>query len=269
MSRVFWRSICAGSVLLLTAGMPAESRAQQGSSSGGVSLIEKLGAAIPLDVQLNDETGGKVTLRQLIDKPTILTLNYFTCGGICTPQLNNLARTLNEVKLEPAKDFNVVTVSFDERDKPDRAAQKRINYLKLMRRPFPPVAWHFLTGDAAATKAVADAVGFQFKRHGDTFVHPGALIILSPEGKVTRYLYGITYLPAELEMALGDAAKGVVAPTVSRLLRLCFSYNPASRTYAFNFVRVGGAVVLLLVGVFVVVVLLRGKRDTTKERRSP
>ena len=233
-----------------------------------VGIEEKLGTTIPLGLQLNDESGRKVSLGQLIDRPTVLTLNYFRCGGICTPQLNDLARTLNEIDLEPGKDFQVVTVSFDSTDTFKIAAQKRVNYLKLLKRPFPPAAWRFLTGEAASTKALADAVGFGFTKRGEAFIHPGALIILSPEGKVTRYIYGIKYLPADLEMAVGEAAKGMVRPTVSKVLQFCFSYDPEGRHYVLNVTRIAGLAILLLAGFFTVAVLLKSRPRGGAERSS-
>lgn len=230
-------------------------------------IDEHLGASIPADVQLNDESGQKVSLKALIDKPTVLTLNYFRCGGICTPQLNNLVQTLNKIDLDPGKDFQVITVSFDPTDTFGVAATKRANYLKLMKRPFPPSAWRFLTGDAASTKAVADAVGFGFKQQGDAFIHPGALIIVSPQAKVTRYIYGINYLPSELTMAVADARSGIIQPTIRRALSFCYTYDPAGRKYVINITRVAGSVTLLLAGIFVGVLLLKGR--SRMERVTP
>jgi protein SCO1/2 len=229
-------------------------------------IDEKLGATIPLDIELNDETGQKLSLRQLVDKPTVLTLNYFRCTGICTPQLTDLARTLGGIDLEPGKDFQVVTVSFDSTDTFEIAARKRENYLKMLKRPFPPAAWRFLTGDEASTKALADAVGFHFTKRGETFVHPAALIAISPKGKVTRYLYGTTYLPADLAMAVKEAAQGYVRPTISKALSLCFSYDPEGRRYVLNVTRVAGLATLLFVGVFALAVLLRRRAGSKVER---
>ena len=223
-------------------------------------INEKLGATIPLDLQLTDESGQQVPLRALIDKPTVLTLNYFRCGGICTAQLSNLVRTLNQIALEPGKDFQVITVSFDPRDTPEIAASKRTNYLRLLQRPVPPLAWRFLTGDAAATGTLAQAVGFSFKQQGDAFIHPGALIILSPQGRITRYMYGITYLPSDLAMAVDEAASGLVRPTISKALSFCYSYDPAGRKYVFNVTRIAGSLTLVVAAIFAAVVLLTGKR---------
>jgi protein SCO1/2 len=240
-------------VLLLPAARAAR-------AADEVAIDEKLGATVPLDLQLNDAAGQKVTLKTLINKPTILTLNYFRCAGICMAQLNELTRTLNKIQLEPGKDFNVITVSFDPRDTPEVAAEKRNTFFKLLKRPFPPLAWRFLTGDAASTKRLADAVGFKFKPQGDMYLHPGALIILSPQGEVTRYIYGITYLPADLQMAIAEAKSGQVRPTISKALSLCFSYDPKGHKYVINVTRIAGSVTLLGAAVFVGLVLFKGRR---------
>ena len=250
--------------LLLSLWLALARPAVAAAPADEVGIDERLGATIPLSLQLNDETGQPVSLRALVDKPTVLTLNYFRCGGICTPQLNNLVQTLNRIEIEPGRDFQVITVSFDSADTFEVAAAKRTNYLKLMKRPFPPTAWRFLTGDEAATKALAAAVGFNFKRQGESFIHAGALIILSPEGKVTRYMYGITYLPADLEMAVDEAASGLVRPTISKALSFCFSYDPAGRKYVINVTRIAGLATLMLAIVFAAGVLLLSRGRVEK-----
>ena len=254
------RALIVGAALVLLRAVALAAQADE------VGINEKLGASIPSDLRFNDETGQAVVLRQLIAKPTVLTLNYFRCAGICTPQLNELVRTFNQVELEPGKDFQVVTVSFDSTDTPEIAAGKRTNYLRLMQRPFPPTAWRFLTGDEASIKTLATAVGFGFKKDRDQFIHPGALIILSPEGKVTRYMYGITYLPADLEMAVSEAASGLARPSISKALSFCFSYDPQGRRYVVNFTRIAGAISLLLAAAFGVFVLLTGRNRGETER---
>jgi protein SCO1/2 len=231
-----------------------------------VGINEKLGATIPLDLELRDESGQPVTLRQLIDKPTILSLNYFRCAGICTPQLGGVAEVLNRTKAEPGKDFQVLTVSFDERDEPEVAAQKRTNYLGEITRPFPPSAWRFLTGPGAATKALADAVGFKFKRVNDDFVHAAAIIFISPKGQITRYMYGVTYLPADLQMAAQESARGEAQPTINKFLKFCFSYDPAGRRYVLNTTSVGATIIILAAVVFVFSLTRRGRQTKPEER---
>jgi protein SCO1/2 len=228
---------------------------------GDVGVIERLGQTVPLDLTLRDEQGQPVKLGALIDRPTLLTLNYFRCAGICTPQLNSVAAMVNEIALEPGKDFRVLTVSFDERDTSEIAARKRQNYLTLMKRPVPPTAWRFLTGDAAATRALADAVGFKFQRQGEDFAHPGVIIVLSPTGHVTRYIHGVRYLPADVQMAVGEAQRGVARPAIAQLAAFCYRYDPAGRRYVLNVQRVVG-VVTLAVGLAIVVLVNLGSRRT-------
>lgn len=229
-----------------------------------VGIDEKLGSTIPLDLVLKGEDGQPVTLRQLIDKPTILTLNYFRCAGICTPQLNGVAEVLNRTEAIPGKDFQVLTVSFDERDEPEVAAQKRTNYLGEISRPFPPSAWRFLTGPGATTKALADAVGFKFKQVNGDFVHAAAIIFISPKGQITRYMYGTTYLPADLQMAAQEAARGQAQPTINKFLKFCFSYDPAGRKYVLNTTAIGAAVTLVAAGIFLAVLVFRGRGSKVK-----
>ncbi|WP_243317524.1 SCO family protein [Geothrix paludis] len=230
-----------------------------------VGIDEKLGATLPLDLVLNGEDGQPVTLRQLIDKPTILTLNYFRCAGICTPQLNGVVEVLNRTEAIPGKDFQVLTVSFDERDTPEMAAQKRTNYLGELTRPFPPAAWRFLTGPATASRALADAVGFRYKRVGEDFVHAAAIIFISPQGKVTRYMYGVTYLPADLQLAAQEAGRGEAQPTINKFLKFCFSYDPAGRRYVLNTTAISATVTILAALIFVVFLVRRGRKTKSEE----
>lgn len=249
--------------LLLTLTLPLAAQAPPAPpafTAQEVGIDEKLGQTAALDLPLRDEGGQPVTLRALVDKPTILSLNYFRCAGICTPQLNGMVEVFNRTQAEPGKDFQVITVSFDARDTAEIAAQKRANYLAEVKRPFPQSAWRFLTGDAAATKALADSVGFKFKPQGDDFIHPAALIFLSPQGQITRYMYGVTYLPADLQMAAQEAAKNEARPTVSKWLNICFNYDPVGRKYVFSTTRTAALVTIFGAVAFVLVLVLKKRR---------
>lgn len=250
--------------LAMTLNWTLEARAQ-GAAPGEAGIDERLGAQLALDTVLKDEDGNDVTLRQLVDKPTILTLNYFRCAGICTPLLNGLADTLSQVALEPNRDYRVITVSFDPSDTPEVAHQKRINYLRQMKRPFPPAGWRFLTGSAQATRSVTDSVGFYFRAADSGFAHAGAIIVLTPQGIVSRYIYGVSFLPADIQMALEEAAAGEVHPTMSRILALCYSYDPEGRRYVLNITRVTGAAILVVAAGFVMF-LLKGRSRGNKEK---
>jgi protein SCO1/2 len=225
-----------------------------------VAIAEQLGRTIALDQPLRAEDGTAVTLAALIHQPTLLTLNYFGCPGLCTAQLQGVVDVLNGTRAVPGTDFQVITVSFDPLDTPAIAAQKRSNYLNEVTRPMPASAWRFLTGGEEATKALADAVGFKFRKQGDAYLHPAAIIVLSPKGEVTRYMYGITYLPADLEMAVQEAGRGEARPTISRLLSICFSADPGGRQYVFRFTRVAATGILVLAGLFVLILFLKGRR---------
>lgn len=268
MTRVLPLLLRACLVAVLLASAPA--RAQQGGSAPSfqpqeVGIDEKLGGQIPLELVLRDESGQAVTLRSLVDKPTILTLNYFSCAGICTPLLNGVTEVLNRTQAKPGVEFQVLTVSFDPRDTPEIAATKRTNYLREIHRPFPPAAWRFLTGDAAATRALCDAVGFKFKPDGNDFIHAGAIIFISPEGRVTRYMYGTTYLPADLQQAVGEAARGEAQPTIKKWLKICFSSDPAGRKFVFSFTKAAAVLVILAAAIFVTLVARRGRRKQDQE----
>ncbi len=232
-----------------------------------LGIDEKLGQTVPLDLKLVDEQGDRVSLRELIDKPTLLTLNYFRCTGLCTPLLNGVAEMLQKTDQLPGKDFQVLTVSFDPRDNAELAAEKKKNYTKQLGPAFPQSAWRFLTGDPISTKRLADAVGFKFAKHGEDYVHPGAIMVLSPTGMVARYLYGITFLPFDVKMAVTEAAQGRTGPTIARLLRFCYSYDPSGHRYSLNVTRVAAAFTLMLAAGFGIAVAVKRKKHPKSDAK--
>jgi protein SCO1/2 len=245
---------------------PTEARPDEAKLDVGVD--EKLGQSVPLDLQLVDEDGERVTLRSLIDKPTILTLNYFRCAGLCTPLLNGVVEMLQRTDQVPGKDFQVLTVSFDPRDDAELATLKKESYVKQVGPQFPPSAWRFLTGDPVTTKKLADAVGFRFAKRGDDYVHAGAIMVLSPQGKVARYLYGVTFLPFDVKMAVLEAAQGRTGPTIARFLKFCYSYDPDGRRYFVNVTRLSAVFTIVLAAGFgIALAVTRKKRgkDAAKE----
>jgi protein SCO1/2 len=247
-------------VLFLSFSLAANLQAQ---NSADVGIDEKPGVQVSLDTMLRNETGGDVTLRQLVDKPTILMFNYFRCPSVCPVLINNMVEVVNQIQLEPGKDFRLIAISFDPTDTPELARQKKANYLNRLTRPFPPAAWHFLTGDAANVKAVADSAGFKYRKEGDMYAHPGAIMILTPKGIMSRYLYGTSFLTADVALAVQEAAGGKVRPTISRILSFCYSYDPDGRRYVFSLTRTAGAVVLIFAVVFLIFALRgRSKKST-------
>ncbi len=226
-----------------------------------IGIDEKLGSQVALDTKLKDENGTDVTLGQYVDKPTILIFNYFRCPGICPVLISNMVTAINRVQLEPGKDFRLVAVSFDPTDTPALAREKKANYLNQMKRPFSPDSWHFLTGTAENTRTVADSAGFNYRQQGDMYVHPGAVIILTPKGIISRYLYGTSFLPADIEMGVKEAAGGQVLPSISRVLSFCYVSDPQGRGRVFSVTRFAGAATLVLAAGFIVFVVARRKKE--------
>ncbi|MGZ3591458.1 MAG: SCO family protein, partial [Thermodesulfobacteriota bacterium] len=231
----------------------------------GIGIDQKLGQYAPLDLTFADEDGHTVSLRQLIHGPIILALVYLHCPNVCSLLLQNLAEALNKLPAEPGREYTVLSISFDETEKPRLALQKKKTYLKMIEKPFPEDAWIFLTGDKENIRKLTDAIGFHFKRVGEDFEHPVALIILAPDGKIVRYMYGADPLPFDLKLALVEASQGRVGPTIAKVVRFCFSYDPKANKLVFNTLRVTGTVTLLFALSFIVFLLFKGRKQHTQE----
>ena len=230
-----------------------------------VGVDEKLGETIPLDLIFKDEAGQPTALRSLFgDKPVVLTLVYFACPGICTPLLTDLARVVDKMDLEPGKDYQIVSVSFDPSETPDIGATKKENYLSNLKRKIDPAGWRFLTGDSVQVRTLANSAGFYFERENGEWIHAGALIVVSQTGVITRYINGTEFLPFDVKMAVIEASEGRPTPTTAKILKFCYSYDPEGRTYAMNVTRIAGIAVVLLVMIFVGVFVLRPKLKTAE-----
>jgi protein SCO1/2 len=228
-----------------------------------IGIDEKLGSAIPLDLSFLDEYGKPVRLRELITKPTILSLVYFRCPGICTPLLNGLALTVDHLDLEPGKDYNIITISFDPRETYTTAAEKKKNYLEDMKKKIPESSWRFLTGDSLSIARITDAVGFRYQPQGNDYMHSAAIMVLSSDGKIARYLYGVEFLPLDLKLALVEASEGRVGPTINKLLKLCYSYDPGGRKYVLNVTRIAGGGMVVLIVTFVLILRIKKKKHSS------
>jgi len=223
-----------------------------------LGINEKLGNMVPLDLTFINEKGESVTLKKLMDgKPTMISLNYFRCAGICTPQLNDMAKMLSRLDLAENTDYKVLTISFAEDETPELAAAKRKSLLASIQRDYVADAWHFLIGENNSSAILADKVGFTYEKTVSKagvvdYVHPAALIMLSPEGKVTRYLNGIEQLPFDVKMALMEAGEGKIGPTIAKNLLYCFAYDPKAKTYIFKWEKIAGVVMtLIMIGFFI------------------
>jgi len=236
----------------------------------GVTLEQKLNAPVPLDLVFRDEAGQAVPLRTYFgDKPVILSLVYFQCPSLCPMSLRETVTSLRRVSLEPGRDYNVVVVSFDPSDTPAAAAEKKAYYAKQFGRAEFNAGWHFLTGTQDAVSRLASAVGFGYRWDPATrqFIHAGGIMVATPEGKMSRYFYGIDYAPADLRMALVEASQHKIGSPVDYVLLFCFHYDPAQGKYTLVIINVlkiaAGLTVLLLAGL----IYLLMRKDTKQKAR--
>ncbi|NNK56937.1 MAG: SCO family protein [Desulfofustis sp.] len=210
---------------------------------------EKTGTFLPLDVEFADEKGSVVSLGGLIDKPTILLPIYFYCPNSCPTNLANLAMAINRMKMEIGDDYRAIALSFNHLETPENARTAKNNYLKLLYEGFPEEQWSFLTGSQENVAAVLDAIGFSFQPLDDgTFIHASTLVTVAPDGKLIKYVYG-SFIPGDVELALAEAAQGVPARSIKRLLNYCFNYDPDTNKGLFEVVKFG--VIALFAGIAV------------------
>jgi protein SCO1/2 len=230
-----------------------------------VGIDEQLGKHIPLDLTFTDSEGSRVMLKDIINKPTVLSLVYFHCPGICSPLLTGVGDVIDHTNLKPGVDYLVISVSFDHHETPAIAAKWKKNYLAALKNPIPPESWKFLVGDSVTIRRLTDAVGFYFKPDGrGDFIHAASIMALSPDGKITRYLFGTEFLPFDFKMAISEASQGKAMPTISKLLNYCFSYDPKGRTYAFNVTKVVGTIMLIGMAAFFTVLIVKGRKKGNK-----
>ncbi|MBC8237633.1 MAG: SCO family protein [Helicobacteraceae bacterium] len=241
------------------------------SNAGTLGIQEHLGKKVDLDLTFLDEKGNSVTLKKLMNgKPTILTLNYFRCAGICTPQLNELAKVLGRLDLAENTDYKVVTISFAEDEPFELAAAKRKTMIQTISRDYVTDAWRFVIGENNNSHVLSKEVGFVFEKtvteQGKVdYIHGAALIILSPEGKITRYLNGVEQLPFDVKMALIEASNGTVGPTVAKMVEYCFSYDPKGRTYIFMWEKAIAVFMFALMFGFFIYLVKQGRKEDDRE----
>jgi protein SCO1 len=211
-----------------------------------IGIAEHLDSIVPANIQIINEQGDTVFLRSLIDKPTVLNLVYFRCPGICTPLMDGIADMVSKSDLVIGKDYQILTVSFDPREGIDLAKNKKKNYLKLVKKEGVASGWKFFVGDSLNIANITRFFGFKYKRNGNDFIHAAAILVLSPQGKITRYHYGTFFQPFEFKMSVIEANKGLSQPTVNRVLQYCFKYDTQGKRYVLNVTRVSATIIIFL-----------------------
>lgn len=228
-----------------------------------IGIVEHLGDTIPLDLTFYNTENDTVSLRELVDKPTVFSFVYFDCPGLCSPLMSGISDVVGKMDMEIGEEYQVITISFNTKDTPEKAKIKKSNFVQSISNGRED-AWIYLTGEQKNIDAVTDALGFKYKPQGLDFAHPSAIILVSPKGKITRYLYGLTYLPFDLKMAVIESQKGLARPTANRVLEYCFAYNPSSQTYVLNITQIVGTIILFLIVIGLSVLLILGRRKTVK-----
>jgi protein SCO1/2 len=227
-------------------------------------VVEHLDEFLPDSISLINEEGEQVWLADLVDKPTVLNFVYYRCPGICSPLMEAVAGVMDKADVEPGEDYQVLTISFDPSENIDLGIRKKGNYLKLMNNQDKvekaKTGWKFFVSDSASIARVTKATGFKYKKTGNDFTHAASLIIVSPDGKITRYLNGLYFLPFEWKMAIVEASKGKSGPTINKVLRFCYSYDPEGQSYVLNVTKISGTLILFFAVVLLLVLVLKPKR---------
>jgi protein SCO1/2 len=227
-----------------------------------IGVIEHLDAYLPDSILLINEKGEKVFLADVIDKPTIINFVYYRCPGICSPLMEAVAGVMDKSDLVPGKDYQVLTISFDPKETIELGIRKKANYLNLMNSKAEEAkqGWLFFTSDSASIARATNATGFRYKRTGNDYLHAASLTVVSNKGKITRYLNGMFFQPFEWKMAVVEASKGQSGPTINKVLRYCYSYDPAGQTYVMNITKVSGTIILFFASLLLLVLVLKPKR---------
>jgi len=238
-----------------------------------VGVDQRLNSLIPLDLLFRDEHGKTVALGQYFHgKPVILTLVYYNCPMLCTQVLNGLDRSLEQIPMTIGKDFDVLTVSIDPTEQPSLAEAKQAVYLGMYNRPAARDGWHFLTGEGPQIQQLAQAVGFRYAYDPDSkqYAHASAIMLLTPEGKLSRYFYGVTYPTRDMRLALVDASGGKIGSPVDQVLLFCYHYDPHTGKYGLLISRViqlSGLATILIGGVFLIL-LFRGEHYSLEKKKA-
>lgn len=267
LTMVLFTIMAASSQVSQAAPVPTKTRIFK-----GVGIVQELGKPIPLDLKFTDSTGKTIKLGDYFGKkPVVLVLVYYSCPMLCTLELNELAHVLSELDLNPGKDFQVVTVSFDPKDTWQIAAEKKAEYLKSYKRPGAAANWHFLVGKPASIDPLTQACGFHYRYDPQfhQYVHPSGIMILTPKGDLSCYYFGINYVVKDLKFSLQQASGNNIGSYCDQLLLCCFSKNPSTGKYepaVKRFMAFGGICTLVFIGSMWFVLFRKGSPASRKSR---
>jgi len=263
------RRFHAAMLLALTGAAAFSTSAQQARTLpilSKVGITQNLNALVPPDVVFRDETGKSVRIGDFFGhKPIVLSLVYFDCPALCTEVLNGELRTMKAISLDLGKDFDAVTVSFEPKDTPALAKAKRDVYAGQYGRPGAADHWHFLTGEQQSIEALTNAVGFHYAYDSSIrqYAHAAAILVLTPEGRIDRYFYGVIYPARDVRLGLVEASEGKIGTLTDHALLYCYQYDPMTGKYGvvvMNVLRAAGGLTVLILGIFMTMMFLRERK---------
>jgi len=268
-----FRSITVPLALLVVMGLNGRARAQARDTPGGtvnrVGFDQKLGVRLPLDRRFRDDSGREIALGELFGRrPVILAPVYYRCPLLCNQVLNALTRSLKPLSLDAGKDFDVIAVSIDPDERPDLASKKKAAYLDRYGRPGTESGWHFLTGGPSSIAALTETIGFRYTYNPQTklFAHAAGIVVVTPDGRLSRYYFGIDYPAKDLQTEIQRARGGRIGSPIGNLLLLCYDYDAATGKYTLSILRltrVLGMATVLALGSFLFVMF---RRDRVQRR---
>ncbi|MFH2054840.1 MAG: SCO family protein [bacterium] len=256
-AKMMTKSISMLSVMLLlvAASLQAQVVKESDPQLKGIDVVEHLGEQIPLDLEFVNDAGDTVQLSHYFNqgRPVIIVLAYYTCPMLCTLVLNGVSDGLRELPWVPGDKFQVLTISIDPRETADLAAAKKHRYVESLNREGAAAGWDFMVGAESQSKALAEALGFKYywDEANQQYAHPAVVFVLTEDGKISRYLYGLEFKPADLKLALLEASEGEIGSTVDRIILYCFHYDPEAGSYtvfAANVMKLGGVATMILLG---------------------
>ena len=256
-------------LVLVAAATPTRAQVVLDSSAelSRVDIVEKIGASIPLNLHFVDDHGDTVQLSRYFTehRPVIMILGYYECPMLCNLVFNGMADGVNQLDWNPGDQFQIVTISINPTEKYQLAAAKKANYLKAINRPVKESGWAFLVGDSSQSRALADALGFKYfydSTQGQ-WAHPAAAFVLTPDARISRYLYGIQFSKTDLKLSLLEASNGRIGTPMDKLILYCYHYDPDKRGYtvaANNLMKLGGVASVVALGIFISLLLYSERR---------
>jgi protein SCO1/2 len=243
---------------------------EKGPDISGLAIEEKLGESIDLDLRFVSEAGEEVPLRKYFGgkKPVIVSMAYYECPTLCGIVLNGLLEVTRKMDWTPGEQYTLVNVSIDPREKHELAATKKKSLMEALDKPGADAGWHFLTGDESQIKSLASQLGFGYRwdENEKQYAHSAGIFVLTPEGKLSRILYGIQYKPSDLRLSLLEAADGKIGTILDRIVLFCFSYNPQMKQYSMvltQVMKVGAIITVLILGAFIAFARMRELRGSS------